>query len=237
MSAIYPDASFGYSSVAGLNIPAPASGISYGYNASTAAAAQPTQAGQFQLDEDINAEIESRLQVFLKRRPPVLRRQVIKVPGPAGRVQQVVRRIPTPQPDVIEKVFVVKPQRDVVNLLIERPGTPPPQVQERREVEPAHRPVITQQVVRVEPRTKAAQIQVAPQPIQQQPQQIPLASYPVAYQTAYQTGYQTGYQTYPSTYSYGASVYSGYGAPVEAGSYAAYPGYANYPGYGSFAQN
>ena len=159
--------------------------------------------GSVNIENDINAEIEAKLQMYLTRRPPVLRRQIIRVPGPAGRVQQVVRRLPTPQPDVIEKVTIVKPQRDVINLVIEKPGTPPPQVQERREVEAASPPVINQQIVRVEPRTRAPQIQVAPPPIPQPaPQQISVPVYP--------TAYQYGYQTYPSSYSYSASVQSGY---------------------------
>jgi hypothetical protein len=59
------------------------------------------------------------------RRQPVIKRQVITVRARLAKVQQVVRRLPTPTPDIVERVFIVKPQRDIVNLVIERPGTPP----------------------------------------------------------------------------------------------------------------
>jgi hypothetical protein len=217
MSAGIPETSFAYNnSAAGLNTIPAGSAVAYGGYAPAPVAGQvgaPAQQAGFQLDEETTAEIETRLQHFLKRRPPVLRRQVIKVPGPAGRVQQVVRRIPTPQPDVIEKVYVVKPQRDVVNLVIERPGTPPPQIKETREVEPPHRPVITQQVVKVAPRTQIQQQVVQqPQVVQQQPQQIYTAA-PIAAPAQYPYGY-------PS-YSYSSAGYSAYGAPE--GGYGAYP--------------
>lgn len=165
----------------------------YGYATGYPTAGYPTaapaaQAAPPQLDETILAEIENRLQQYARRRQPVLRRQIISVPGAAGRVQQVVRRLPTPPPDVIERVYVEKPQRDVVNFLIERPSTPPPRVQEKRVVERPHGPVINQQVVRVAPRTAAQPTQ----PVQQiQPAQ------PVSY------GYQpVGYGNQPVSYSY-----------------------------------
>ena len=215
MSAGIPETSFGYNnSAAGLNVISQGSAIVYGAAPVLQQVAAPGQQGGFQLDEETTAEIESRLQHFLKRRAPVLRRQVIKVPGPAGRVQQVVRRIPTPQPDVIEKVYVVKPQRDVVNLVIERPGTPPPQIKETREVEPAHRPVITQQVVKVAPRTQ----------IQPQPQQV-YAAAPIAAPVQY-----GGYAPYPSgAYSYSTAAYSAYGAPDAGYGYPGGGAYNSYP--------
>ncbi len=61
-------------------------------------------------------------------------------------------RLPTPEPDVIERVYVTVPQRDLINLLIERPSTPQPQIQERTVVAPAPRPLISHQVVTVLPR-------------------------------------------------------------------------------------
>jgi hypothetical protein len=126
----------------------------------------PYQAAQaqapFQLDEDLEAQIQLRVNRFTERRAPVLRRQIFRVQGPAGRVQQVVRRLQTPPPDVIEKIIVEKPQRDVINLLIERPSTPPPTIQEKRIEARPHKPTITQQIVRVAPRT----VQKVVQPIQ-----------------------------------------------------------------------
>ena len=63
-----------------------------------------------QLDQQTSAEIESRLTHLGQRRAPLLHRQIVKVPGSAGKVQQVVRRLQTPPPDVIEKIIVTKPQ-------------------------------------------------------------------------------------------------------------------------------
>jgi hypothetical protein len=86
-----------------------------------------------------------------KRRAPVIKRQVITMPGPAGRVQQVVRRLPTPTPDVIERIFIVRPQRDTINLIIERPSTPPAQYKDRTIYGKMRRPIINPKIVNVTP--------------------------------------------------------------------------------------
>lgn len=63
---------------------------------------------------------------------PILRRQVITVPAQCpGRVAYITRRLPTPPPDIIERITVVKPPRDIVNLCIEKPQQPGPCYQER----------------------------------------------------------------------------------------------------------
>lgn len=63
---------------------------------------------------------------------PILRRQVITVPSPCpGRVAYLTRRLPTPPPDIIERITVVKPARDIVNLCIEKPTQPGPCYQEK----------------------------------------------------------------------------------------------------------
>ena len=92
-----------------------------------------------------------------KRRQPVVKRQVITVPGEPGRVQTIVRRLPTPTPDIIERVFVVKPQRDVVNLVIERPRTPPAQIKDKTVVGKSRRPLIQPKIVSVQPRFQQIQ--------------------------------------------------------------------------------
>lgn len=94
-----------------------------------------------------------------QRRQPVIKRQVITVPGNPGKVQQVVRRLPTPTPDVVERVFIVKPQRDVVNLVIERPGTPPAQYRDRTIMGKQRRPLINPRIVRVAARSQITQYQ------------------------------------------------------------------------------
>ena len=112
---------------------------------------QPAQSDELsQLAPQIEAAYEAATG---QRRQPVIKRQVITVPGTPGRVQQVVRRLPTPTPDIVERVFIVKPQRDVVNLVIERPGTPPAQYKDRTVMGKQRRPLINPRIIRVAPRT------------------------------------------------------------------------------------
>lgn len=184
----------------------------------------------------------------LHRRQPVVRRQVIQVPGNPGQVRQIVRRVPTPIPDVIERVFVVKPQRDVVNLVIERPTTPPPQIKNRTVVARPRRPVIHSHVVRVPPRSglqvqqqQVPQIQyqqAAPQyqaaPVVQQPQYVQAApvaqpQYVQAAPVAAPAGY--AYEPYGNGYSYSSSFDTVYGG----GAPAAYNAVGYQPVYGGYS--
>lgn len=91
-----------------------------------------------------------------QRRQSVVKRQVITIPGQPGRVQQVVRRLPTPTPDVIERVFIVKPQRDTVNLIIERPSTPPAQYKDKTVYGKQRRPLINPKIIQVPSRQNTA---------------------------------------------------------------------------------
>jgi hypothetical protein len=113
------------------------------------------------------------------RRQPVIKRQVITIPGAPGRVQQIVRRLPTPTPDVVERVFVVKPQRDVVNLIIERPCTPPAQYRDRTIMGKQRKPVINPLIVRVQGRPQCYYPQQQQLQLPQQQQQ------PICYQSQY----------------------------------------------------
>lgn len=121
--------------------------------------------------EEVTPQIEAAYEAATgqQRRQPVVKRQVITVPGAPGRVQQIVRRLPTPTPDVVERVFVVKPQRDVVNLIIERPCTPPAQFRDRTVIGKQRKPVIHPMIVRVPGRPA-----IQGQPQQQQQQQQPI---------------------------------------------------------------
>lgn len=84
---------------------------------------------------------------------PILRRQVITVPSPCpGRVAYVTRRLPTPPPDIIERITVVKPPRDVVNLCIEKPTQPSPCYQERNICGKPRKPIIQPRIITVNPR-------------------------------------------------------------------------------------
>lgn len=114
------------------------------------------------ISEDLNQltpQIEAAYEEATgKRRQPVIKRQVITMPGEQGQIKQVVRRLPTPTPDVIERVFIVKPQRDTINLVIERPSTPPVQYKDKTIYGKTRRPIINPKVVAVAPRTSFPQI-------------------------------------------------------------------------------
>lgn len=118
---------------------------------------------QQNVSEDLNQitpQIEAAYEAATgKRRQPVVKRQVITMPGEAGRVQQVVRRLPTPTPDVIERVFIVKPQRDTINLIIERPATPPVQYKDKTVYGKTRRPIINPKIVSVAPRHMYQQLE------------------------------------------------------------------------------
>lgn len=102
-------------------------------------------------------------------RRPMLRRQVITVPSQCqGRVANICRRLPTPPPDVIERITVIKPPRDVINLCIEKPCAPGPCLQERTVCGKPRKPLIQPCVVQVPPRPQCCP---QPQPCCPQPQQ------------------------------------------------------------------
>jgi len=68
-------------------------------------------------------------------RAPQVFKEVTKVPGAPGQVHEVIKRLPTPTADLIDKTIIEYPGQDVVNVVYERPTTPPPNVVERRLVE------------------------------------------------------------------------------------------------------
>jgi len=65
-------------------------------------------------------------------RTPKIYREVTKVPGPPGKVKEMVIRLPTPEPDIIERIIIEQPAQEMVNIVYERPATPPPQIVEKR---------------------------------------------------------------------------------------------------------
>ena len=72
---------------------------------------------------DVLTELTQKIgQSLVQRKEPTLYRQVITVPGPAGRVLQAFRRLPEQQPDVLQRIYVVKPERDIIDLLISCPS-------------------------------------------------------------------------------------------------------------------
>lgn len=91
-----------------------------------------------------------------ERRQARFRRQVIRLPDqPSGQVRQVRRRLPTPEPDTLERVYIQRTGAEVVEEITEIPTTPPPRVQERTVVEPAGAPQVIKRTIRVPPRSGA----------------------------------------------------------------------------------
>jgi hypothetical protein len=84
-------------------------------------------------DPQLNQQVEQIVASLYECKRPMLRRQVVTVPASCpGRVLNITRRLPTPPPDIVERITVVKPPRDVVNLCIEKPCQPGPCFQQRQ---------------------------------------------------------------------------------------------------------
>ncbi len=67
--------------------------------------------------------------------------------------------MPTPEPDIIERVYIRRQPNEVVEEIVEEPTTPPPRVQERTVVEPTGPPQVVRKVIRVPPRSQGYQHQ------------------------------------------------------------------------------
>ena len=79
-------------------------------------------------------------------------------------VRQVRHRLLTPEPDVIEKVYIQRAAAEIVEEITEIPTTPPPIVQERNVTEPSGPAKVIRKTIRVPPRgtqTIAAPVSVA----------------------------------------------------------------------------
>jgi len=88
-----------------------------------------------------------------ERRQGRFRRQVIRLPDQGqGQVRQVRQRLPTPEPDTIERVYIQRTAAEIVEEITEIPMTPPPQIKERTVVEPAGPAQVVKRVIRVPPR-------------------------------------------------------------------------------------
>ncbi|CAF0867270.1 unnamed protein product [Rotaria sordida] len=88
------------------------------------------------------------------RRHGRYRRQVIRLPEAIpGCVRQVRHRLLTPEPDVLDRVYIQRQGGDIIEEITEVPTTPPPRVQERTVVEPSGPPQVVRKVIRVPPRS------------------------------------------------------------------------------------
>lgn len=89
-----------------------------------------------------------------ERRQGRFRQEVVRLPDqPHPNVRQVRHRLPTPEPDTIERVYVQRQAAEVVEEITEVPMTPPPIIKERNVVEPAGPPQVVKRVIRVPPRS------------------------------------------------------------------------------------
>ena len=88
--------------------------------------------------------------------PP--RRTVDKVrdPTPPPIVKREVKRLPTPPGDTIERVRVTRQPQTIIERVTEQPRKPPPKVIERCESEPAQPPIVRESCVLVEPTPRPA---------------------------------------------------------------------------------
>jgi hypothetical protein len=156
----------------------------------------PQQTGLDVNDPNLQAQVEQIIQNLSEQKRPMLRRQVITVPAQCqGRVACITRRLPTPAPDIIERITVIKPPRDVVNLCIEKPTQPEPCFQSREICGKVRKPLIQPRVVSVAPRSNPCN---PPQP--QAPPCCPNAQAAQAQQAAqsYQQPAQSYQQSAPS---------------------------------------
>ena len=125
-------------------------------------------------DPQLQQQVDEIVQSLQQYKRPVLRRQVITVPSTCpGRVACLTRRLPTPAPDIIERITVVKPPRDVVNLTIEKPTQPGPCFQQREICGKSRKPLIQPRVVSVPPRSGTCQASAPPTSQPCTPQQPP----------------------------------------------------------------
>lgn len=79
-------------------------------------------------------------------RAPQVYRQYIPIAGPPGRLYQAVRQLPAPSPDVIQRLYVVQPGRDMVDLLIQSSPTPCPVYQDSTICQPGQPPIVTPRI-------------------------------------------------------------------------------------------
>ncbi|CAF3367913.1 unnamed protein product [Rotaria sp. Silwood1] len=88
-----------------------------------------------------------------ERRKGRFRQEYIRLPEQQqGQVRQVRHRLPTPEPDTIERIYVRRTGAEIVEEITEVPTTPPPILKERTVVEPAGPPKVVKHVIRVPPR-------------------------------------------------------------------------------------
>ncbi|CAF4354666.1 unnamed protein product, partial [Rotaria sp. Silwood2] len=94
-----------------------------------------------------------------RRRHGYTRHQTIRLPDQPSIVRQVRRRLSTPEPDIIERVYIRRQLNDIIEEIIEEPTTPPPRLQERTIVEQSSPSQVIRKVVRVPHRSQIHEYQ------------------------------------------------------------------------------
>jgi len=85
-------------------------------------------------------------------RPPQHRREERVVDSRCPpRTAVIRRRMASPEPDIVERTTIVRAPQDTINIVIEKPGMPPPCVYETTDYEPEAPPRINHGVVCVQP--------------------------------------------------------------------------------------
>jgi hypothetical protein len=83
--------------------------------------------------------------------PPRRNVERIRDPTPPPVVKREVKRLPTPPGDVIERVVVKRQPQTIIERVTEQPRKPPPKFIERCENEPAPPPIVRESCVLVDP--------------------------------------------------------------------------------------
>lgn len=137
-------------------------------------------------------QIAQTYQLIVPRAPCVYQ-QVIPVSGPPGRVYQAFRQLPAQSPDVIQRVYVVQPGRDMIDLVIQGAQATGPVYQDQTVCQASQPPTIYPRIVQPTSYSVASMASVAPVA----PVMPTMAAVPVG-MAAYQTPMTYGAYAMPS---------------------------------------
>ncbi|CAF2347637.1 unnamed protein product [Rotaria sp. Silwood2] len=184
-----------------------------------------------------------------ERRKGRFRQEYIRLPDQhQGHVRQVRHRLPTPEPDTIERVYVQRTAAEIIEEITEIPTTPPPIVKERNVVEPAGPPQVVKRTIRVPPRGGAygGHFQQESANVHYSDNLLSAGGYKNTQQVAssYQqpeaTNYSSGYGAAATTASPNSTMGSGFGSvgsgfgSVGSGFGSVGGGFGSAGGFGSF---
>lgn len=173
---------------------------------------------------------DKSIDMYHQRRQGRVRRQTVRLPDQSTTTRQIRHRLPTPEPDILERIYICRQRSEIIEEIIEEPTTPPPRVQERTVIEQTGPPKVLRKMIRVPPRSQNYQYE----------QQETLSNYgsfsgvsaPTAGSGAFGAGYGQsgqGYNTNGDYYrssnligiaqhgpqSYGQSGYQRYQEPLQ----------------------